>query len=199
MILHRVVYWLLPVLVCLSDARIHHLTLKNETRFLVHLNTFGYFANGTLEVEMSLQLPKENNGDLPSHPMGFSLARSRVNGVLSYTTEDTNQCMLLKPKTEDNLVLFLIDPRKMRVTVKSFGVKDSILHAQLYSEANVSRKKRDEPISVPRAKPANGQDPEENNAEKGNKVKELKDSASKGKGSEDTASKGKGSEDPASK
>ncbi|XP_027026662.2 protein GPR108-like [Tachysurus fulvidraco] len=205
MILHRVVYGLLPVLVCLSDARIHHLTLKNETRLLIHLNTFGYFANGTLEFKMlSLQLPKLNNGD----EMGFSLARSRVNGILSSATKETDKCILQKNKSEDNLVLFVIDPRKMRVTVKLFGLKDSILHdLPLDSEANVSRKKRDGPM----LKSDNEQNPGENDAEKMNKVKGSDGTASKGsdgtasKGSDGTASKGsdgtasKGSDGTASK
>ncbi|XP_058237032.1 protein GPR108 isoform X2 [Hemibagrus wyckioides] len=209
MILQRVVYVLLPVLVCLSDARIHRLSLKNETRFLIHLNTFGYFANGTLEVNvLSLQLPKEKNGDLPSHAMGFSLARSRVNGVLTYTTEDTDQCTLDKTKSEDNLVLFTIDPRKLRVTVKSFGEKDSILQAQLYSEANVSRKKRDDPKagSAPTqsAKLVNEQKSQQSTAEKGskdpaNKVEGSKDPANKVEGSKDPANKVEGSKDPANK
>ncbi|KAF4075522.1 hypothetical protein AMELA_G00235400 [Ameiurus melas] len=93
MILHRVVYVLLPVLACLSEARIHRLVLKNETRLLIHLNTFGYFAGGTLEVKLlSLQLHKEKEASFPM--IGFSLTRSRVNGVLSYTNEDTDQCTL---------------------------------------------------------------------------------------------------------
>ncbi|MCJ8748257.1 hypothetical protein PDJAM_G00162870 [Pangasius djambal] len=135
MILHRVVYVLLPVLVCLSEARIHRLTLKNETRFLVHLNTFGYFANGTLDVSLlSLQLPKEK--DASSRLVGFSLARSRVNIELSYTTEDTDQCTLSKTKSEDNLILFIIDPSKLSVDVKSFGEKDSVLQARLIGGEN---------------------------------------------------------------
>ncbi|XP_016336969.1 protein GPR108-like [Sinocyclocheilus anshuiensis] len=46
-----------------SSARIHQLKLKNETRFLVHLNSFGYFADGTLELHLvSLKLPQEKSG-----------------------------------------------------------------------------------------------------------------------------------------
>ncbi|XP_017313111.1 protein GPR108 [Ictalurus punctatus] len=155
MILHRVVYVLLPVLVCLSEARIHRLILKNETRFLVHLNTFGYFAEGTLDVNLlSLQLPKEKDASNPK--MGFSLARSRVNGVLSYTTEDPEQCTLSKSKSEDNLVLFIIDPSKLSVDVKSFGQKDSVLQSKLKSDVKVARKKREstEKKSSPDRKPA---------------------------------------------
>ncbi|MCI4394086.1 hypothetical protein PGIGA_G00164600 [Pangasianodon gigas] len=215
MILHRVVYVLLPVLVCLSEARIHRLTLKNETRFLVHLNTFGYFANATLDVNLlSLQLPKEK--DASPRQVGFSLARSRVNGVFSYTTEDTDQCTLSKTKSEDNLILFIIDPSKLSVSVKAFGQKDSVLQARLNSEENVSRKKRDDMKSDPNSnqKPANPdkvQNANENKADTQNKDKGSADAVGSadaagkgsadaaGKGSADAESKGKGSEDAAGK
>ncbi|KAF7689193.1 hypothetical protein HF521_012546 [Silurus meridionalis] len=66
MLFHRVVYALLPVLVCVIEARIHRLTLKNETRSLVHLNTFGFFPNATLELSMlSLQFPKTMDKSSP--------------------------------------------------------------------------------------------------------------------------------------
>ncbi|KAB5523764.1 hypothetical protein PHYPO_G00156200 [Pangasianodon hypophthalmus] len=203
MILHRVVYVLLPVLVCLSEARIHRLTLKNETRFLVHLNTFGYFANATLDVNLlSLQLPKEK--DASPRQVGFSLARSRVNGVFSYTTEDTDQCTLSKTKSEDNLILFIIDPSKLSVSVKAFGEKDSVLQARLNSEENVSRKKRDDAKSDPNSnqKPANPdkvQNTNENNADTQNDGKGSVDAESKDKGSVDTESKNQGPEDAAGK
>ncbi|XP_049325388.1 protein GPR108 isoform X15 [Astyanax mexicanus] len=122
----RVSLLLLPVLLSVTQARIHRLFLRNETRFVVHLNTFGYFVNGTLEVKLvSLQLPAEGSTD--SSTVGFSLARSRVNGVLSYTAEDTETCTLLKSKSDDTLILFTIDPHTRSVEVKSFNEKDSTL------------------------------------------------------------------------
>lgn len=124
----RVSLLLLPVLLSVTQARVHRLFLRNETRFVVHLNTFGYFANGTLEVNLvSLQLPPEGSGDSSTSPVGFSLARSRVNGVLSYTAEDTEQCTLSKSKSDDTLILFIIDPKTSSVQVKSFSEKDSTL------------------------------------------------------------------------
>ncbi|XP_060755295.1 protein GPR108-like [Neoarius graeffei] len=194
MILYHVVYVLFPVLVCLSEARIHHLTLRNETRFLVHLNTFGYFYNGTLDVNLlSLYLPKDEDTS-NSHQVGFSLARSRVNGVLSYTTEDTDQCTLSKDKSEDVLFLFIITPGNLSVTVRSFGEKDSTLHAQVYSETKVSRKKRGDPSDAGSdQKPANGQNAQSNNAESGIHEKVSEGAGTKDKESVHTASKDKGS------
>ncbi|MEQ2304355.1 hypothetical protein AMECASPLE_026189, partial [Ameca splendens] len=44
---------LLLALLSGCNARIHKLSLKNETRFVVDLNNFGFFANGTLNVTLS--------------------------------------------------------------------------------------------------------------------------------------------------
>ncbi|XP_036413598.1 protein GPR108-like isoform X2 [Colossoma macropomum] len=121
---------LLPLLLTLNEARIHRLSLSNETRSVVHLNTFGYFANGTLEVNlMSLYLPQTSKTNFATNAVGFSLARSHVNGVLSYTAEDPEKCTLLKTRSDDTLILFIIDPLTLSVQVKSFGEEDSILMA----------------------------------------------------------------------
>ncbi|XP_064815468.1 protein GPR108-like isoform X1 [Oncorhynchus masou masou] len=111
------------------EARRHKLALKNDSRFVVHLNTFGFFANGTLDVNvLSLRLPEDNS----KHPVrttdvGFSLSKSRVNGVLSYTAEETEVCPLSKHSGVEPLFLFLIDTNNLRVHVRSFGDQDSAL------------------------------------------------------------------------
>ncbi|KPP59514.1 protein GPR108-like, partial [Scleropages formosus] len=71
-------------------ARKHGLLLKNETRYVVHLNTFGFFANGTLDVHLqALSLPREKEMDFSKHQVGFSLVRSQVNrDVFSYTQDN---------------------------------------------------------------------------------------------------------------
>ncbi|XP_067298504.1 protein GPR107 [Pseudorasbora parva] len=102
---------LLILAVSVSRARIHQLKLKNETRFVVHLNTFGYFANGTLDVDVvSLTLPSGKG----ESPVGFSLARSRVNGVLPYTGEENEVCTLKDDKPDDQSILFIIDTETLR-------------------------------------------------------------------------------------
>ncbi|KAK6300932.1 hypothetical protein J4Q44_G00290300 [Coregonus suidteri] len=107
-----------------TTARRHKLALKNDRRFVVHLNTFGFFANGTLDVNvLSLTLPEDNS----KHPVGFSLSKSRVNGVLSYTAEETEVCPLSKQNSDEPLFLFLIDTNNLRVNVKSYGDQDSVL------------------------------------------------------------------------
>ncbi|XP_026885087.2 protein GPR108 isoform X2 [Electrophorus electricus] len=147
MILHRVFNLTLlvfAVLVSLSNARIHGLVLKNETRFVVHLNTFGYFANGTLEVRLkSLYLPQEKKSDYANYAVGFSLSRARVNGVFSYPAENMDRCTLSKTKSDDNLILFIIDTRNLSVHVTSFGKLDAILKSDLKKEEKLRKRRED--------------------------------------------------------
>ncbi|XDV17024.1 hypothetical protein PO909_016477 [Leuciscus waleckii] len=130
-----------------SSARIHQLKLKNETRFVVHLNTFGYFANGTLDVHLvSLNLPVMKSGS--SAPVGFSLSRSRVNGIRFYTAEEVEECMLLKTKSEDELILFIIDRENHSVRVKHLGQSDIVLESRLKlkTEGGKARRRREESV-----------------------------------------------------
>uniref|UniRef100_A0A8C6WL40 G protein-coupled receptor 108 n=1 Tax=Neogobius melanostomus TaxID=47308 RepID=A0A8C6WL40_9GOBI len=136
-----------------SRARIHKLTLKNETRFLVQLNTFGFYANGTLDVNMtslSFSEPPLN------YPVGFSLSRSRVSGVLSYTAEDTDPCPLTVSKSTNNepLILFRLDFSALRVDVRVLGEQDNILRSRFPD--TVTRATRD---AEPPAMSANKQAP----------------------------------------
>ncbi|KAK9981843.1 hypothetical protein ABG768_001367 [Culter alburnus] len=138
---------LLILTVSESGARIHQLKLKNETRFVVHLNTFGYFANGTLDVHLvSLTLPPAKGES--RLPVGFSLARSRVNGILSFTAEEMEECLLMKTKSDDELILFLIDTEKHSVHVKHMGSSDLVLVSRLKPEKTTdevkARRKREE-------------------------------------------------------
>lgn len=124
-----------------SSARIHQLKLKNETRFLVHLNSFGYFADGILDVHlMSLKLPQKSD----SGKVGFSLARSRVSGVLSYTAEEVDECKLTKSKSDEELILFIIDTKDLSVQVKHFGSSNMTLVSKLKTtDGEKARTKRE--------------------------------------------------------
>ncbi|KAI4788257.1 hypothetical protein KUCAC02_035970 [Chaenocephalus aceratus] len=103
---------LLLLLLFGSEARIHKLTLNNETRSSVDLNNFGFYANGTLDVKLvSLRLPEIN---YTMYPLGFTLSRSRVNGVLSYTAEETDTCPLTVPQTTNSEPLLLSSERRRR-------------------------------------------------------------------------------------
>ncbi|XP_067296607.1 protein GPR108 [Pseudorasbora parva] len=133
---------LLILAVSVSRARIHQLKLKNETRFVVHLNTFGYFANGTLDVDVvSLTLPSGKG----ESPVGFSLARSRVNGVLPYTGEENEVCTLKDDKPDDQSILFIIDTETLSVHVKHKGQSDIVLDTRpKTTEGGKVRRKREE-------------------------------------------------------
>ncbi|XP_071783771.2 protein GPR108 [Centroberyx gerrardi] len=119
------------------NARIHKLTLENETRFVIHLNTFGFYANGTLDVNLhSLRL--QDVVDYNKFPVGFSLSKSRVSGVLSYTAEETEKCPLSVTPTQtpnnEPVILFIIDIKNLSVSVTSFGVQDNVLTAKPWTK-----------------------------------------------------------------
>ncbi|KAM3624371.1 uncharacterized protein V6R79_022573 [Siganus canaliculatus] len=147
-------------------GRIHQLTLTNETRVAVDLNNFGFFANGTLDVNvLSLRIP-ENLANSSAHPVGFSLSRSRVNGVLSFTAEETETCPLTLTKLPNNepLIVFLIDTSTLRVNVRVMGQQDNILIAKAKAESSKEQRKTREalpaaldaaPGAAPGAAPAN--------------------------------------------
>ncbi|XP_022593900.1 protein GPR108-like isoform X1 [Seriola dumerili] len=136
--------YLLLLVLTGCKARIHKLTLENETRFAVDLNNFGFFANGTLDVNLtSLRFQSDQSVNYSTHPVGFSLSRSRVNGVLSYTAEETEVCPLtLKESTNDEpLILFLIDVNNLSVTMNAISAKDNILIAKPKAEAPKGQRK----------------------------------------------------------
>ncbi|XP_028305261.1 protein GPR108 [Gouania willdenowi] len=132
------------LLLCDSHARIHKLTLMNETRSVIDLNNFGFFVNGTLEVKLSALRVQESLVNYSLQPVGFSLSRSRVNGVLSYTAEETELCPLTLTKltNDEPLILFLIDIHSLRVKVNAMGVQDNILISKAAGDGG-QRKARD--------------------------------------------------------
>ncbi|CAL8333854.1 unnamed protein product [Merluccius merluccius] len=97
------------------NSRKHTLTLNNETRSVVHLNTFGFYANGFLDVKL-LSLHIRENVEYNKYPVGFSLSKSRVNGVLSYTAEEPKTCplTLTESTNKEPLILFIIDIKSSR-------------------------------------------------------------------------------------
>ncbi|XP_073722522.1 protein GPR108 isoform X2 [Misgurnus anguillicaudatus] len=143
MMRHCVTLVILILTVCESSARNHTLNLKNETRLVVHLNTFGYFANGSLNVNLSLEL-SHGKSDTKT-PVGLSLARSRVNGVLSSTVGQTEECILNKLESEDELILFVIDTESLSVRMTEFHHSDSVFkELEIEKKSDGARKRRDE-------------------------------------------------------
>ncbi|XP_048870038.1 protein GPR108 isoform X2 [Brienomyrus brachyistius] len=131
----------LGLILAVCDARMHTLDLKNDTRSVVHLKTFGFYANGTLDVHLQeLILSPEKSAGQDGYMVGFSLVRSPVNGVLSYTAEDTKVCHVNRTSVEPRL-LFLIDIPSLRVNMYSFGDQDNILTAVEKDSKETTRNK----------------------------------------------------------
>uniref|UniRef100_A0A3P9KIW9 G protein-coupled receptor 108 n=1 Tax=Oryzias latipes TaxID=8090 RepID=A0A3P9KIW9_ORYLA len=141
---HRycVVGFLLLSLLSGCTARKHNLTLENETRFVVDLNNFGFYANGTLNVTLSSLRMKEGIVNYAKYPVGFSLSRSRVNGVLSYTADETDTCTLdlTKSPNDEPLILFIIDISSPSVKVMAMGDQDNVLIAKPKAETNTGKR-----------------------------------------------------------
>ncbi|XP_068607041.1 protein GPR108 [Brachionichthys hirsutus] len=153
--------YLLLLLLAGSQARIHKLTLKNETRLAVDLSSFGFFANGTLDVNLRSLLFSGRPKNSSSPRVGFSFSRSRVNGILSYTAEDSELCPLAPTQlaSKDPVVLFLIDINSLSVNVKALGKQDNVLIAKQKAEPpKGQRKARDAPVSEDEHRPADGED-----------------------------------------
>ncbi|XP_041097954.1 protein GPR108-like [Polyodon spathula] len=146
------------VLVGCCAARIHKLTLKNERRSVIHLNSFGFYANGTLDVNMKNLTLTGETMDFEEQPIGFSLSKSRVGGVMSYTAEEFDACVLTKPSGTEPLVLFLIHFKDSSVQVKRYGDQKNVITGRTKTPAlkdatvkSVDQPKQDDvPASQPK-------------------------------------------------
>ncbi|XP_069864582.1 protein GPR108 isoform X2 [Dipodomys merriami] len=102
------------------SGRIHRLALTGEKRSDIQLNNFGFYTNGSLEVELSvLRLGlQETEAKFPL--VGFSLSRVQSGSVGSYPTRDPHECPLQR-NSSNFLVLFLIDTKDLQVQVRKYG------------------------------------------------------------------------------
>lgn len=98
-----------------AEARIHHLLLKDDVRQKVHLNTFGFFKDGFMVVNissLSLDIGKSPN-------VGFSLDRTRNEGFSTYLDEELDSCILNRTPAQDaSMTVLLLDFANTRVRVK---------------------------------------------------------------------------------
>ncbi|XP_048197820.1 protein GPR108 isoform X1 [Perognathus longimembris pacificus] len=102
------------------SGRIHRLALTGEKRADIQLNSFGFYTNGSLEVELSvLRLGLQETENKPPL-VGFSLSRVRSGSVRSYPTRDPHECPLQR-NSSNFLVLFLIDTKDLQVQVRKYG------------------------------------------------------------------------------
>ncbi|XP_007993202.3 protein GPR108 isoform X2 [Chlorocebus sabaeus] len=102
------------------SGRIHRLALTGEKRADIQLNNFGFYTNGSLEVELSLLRLGLREAEEKSLLVGFSLSRVRSGRVHSYSTRDFQDCPLQK-NSSSFLVLFLINTKDLQVQVRKYG------------------------------------------------------------------------------
>ncbi|XP_040262162.1 protein GPR107 isoform X2 [Bufo bufo] len=84
------------LLLPLCSARLHHLILKDDQRQKVRLNTFGFFTNGYMTVNVS-GLSIKGYSNLPevgNWLFGFSLDRTKNDGFSTYLDRELHDCIL---------------------------------------------------------------------------------------------------------
>nr|XP_044991182.1 protein GPR108 isoform X2 [Jaculus jaculus] len=102
------------------SGRIHRLALTGEKRADIQLNNFGFYTNGSLEVELSLLRLGTQEAQEKASQVGFSLSRIRSGSVHSYSTRNPHECPLQK-NSSSFLVVFLINFKDLQVQVKKYG------------------------------------------------------------------------------
>ncbi|XP_016790320.3 protein GPR108 isoform X3 [Pan troglodytes] len=116
---------LLVLLLGGCSGRIHRLALTGEKRADIQLNSFGFYTNGSLEVELSLLRLGLREAEEKSLLVGFSLSRVRSGRVRSYSTRDFQDCPLQK-NSSSFLVLFLINTKDLQVQVRKYGEQKTL-------------------------------------------------------------------------
>ncbi|XP_032025331.1 protein GPR108 isoform X1 [Hylobates moloch] len=107
------------------SGRIHRLALTGEKRADIQLNSFGFYTNGSLEVELSLLRLGLREAEEKSLLVGFSLSRVRSGRIHSYSTRDFQDCPLQK-NSSSFLVLFLINTKDLQVQVRKYGEQKTL-------------------------------------------------------------------------
>ncbi|KAM6047579.1 protein GPR107 isoform 1-T1 [Chlamydotis macqueenii] len=125
-----------------GGARVHHLTLQDDVRQKVHLNTFGFFKDGFMKVNVSsLSLkPPVGSDDKSSLSVGFSLVRTRNDGFSTYLDEEVDYCILKKKPEQDVSVVILLLNFKTEVVKVRFSAEAASLLPKISftSEENVT-------------------------------------------------------------
>ncbi|XP_074149971.1 protein GPR107 [Sminthopsis crassicaudata] len=122
---------LLQLLGHLGQSRVHHLALKDDVRHKVHLNTFGFFKDGSMVVNVSSLSVKGNEG--PSAKIGFSLDRTKNDGFSPYLDEDMDYCIFKKMQSV-SVTLLILDFSSHLVKIKSPSEAGSNLPKIIFSK-----------------------------------------------------------------
>ncbi|NXY82020.1 GP107 protein, partial [Alcedo cyanopectus] len=115
---------------------------QDDVRQKVHLNTFGFFKDGFMKVNVSsLSLkPPVGSNDKNNLLVGFSLDRTRNDGFSTYLDEEVDYCVLKKkPEQDVSVVILLLDFSAQTVTVRFSAEAASLLpKISFISEENVT-------------------------------------------------------------
>ncbi|KAF6327394.1 G protein-coupled receptor 107 [Rhinolophus ferrumequinum] len=99
-------------------GRVHHLALKDDVRHKVHLNTFGFFKDGYMVVNVSRLSVKDPEGATHrDSTIGFSLDRTKNDGFSSYLDEDVHYCILRQQFV--SVTLLILDVSRSEVKIRS--------------------------------------------------------------------------------
>ncbi|KFQ92955.1 Protein GPR107, partial [Nipponia nippon] len=116
--------------------------LQDDVRQKVHLNTFGFFKDGFMKVNVgNLSLkPPVGSDDKGSLSVGFSLDRTRNDGFSTYLDEEVDYCILKKkPERDVSVVILLLDFKTEVVKVRFSAEAASLLpKISFMSEENVT-------------------------------------------------------------
>nr|XP_031362143.1 protein GPR107 isoform X2 [Lonchura striata domestica] len=128
-----------------ARARVHHLTLKDDVRQKVHLNTFGFFKDGFMRVNVSnLSLkPAPSPADLETLSVSFFLRGTCPEGTSEmfcscYQDEEMDYCILKKtPEPDVSVVILLLEIQNKVMKVRFSSEAASLLPKILFvSEEN---------------------------------------------------------------
>lgn len=125
---------LLVLMLSGCSGRIHRLTLTGEKRADIQLNSFGFYTNGSLEVELSLLRLSLQETEDKFPKVGFSLSRVRSGSVRSYSSRNSHECPLER-NSSNFLVLFLINIKDLQVQVRKYGEQKLFISPGLLPEA----------------------------------------------------------------
>ncbi|KAM4696673.1 protein GPR107 isoform 2-T2 [Rhinophrynus dorsalis] len=112
------VLWALLLLTLpVSWARLHHLTLKDDMRQKVHLNTFGFFKDGFMSVTVNNLSVTGGFTNLDSSTLGFSLDRTKNDGFSTYLDQELRECILKSPPSDVSIMLLKLDFSKKLIYI----------------------------------------------------------------------------------
>ncbi|XP_077334390.1 protein GPR107 isoform X2 [Lithobates pipiens] len=168
-------------LVSMCRARLHHLTLKDDLRQKVHLNTFGFFTNGSMNVNItSLSVKDEDLTHMGNLLFGFSLDRTKNDGFSTYLEDqDLHTCILQSRPAGVALLKLNFSAKKICIT----NTTDVRLPEVVFSISNKQEKitatqsppaKTEAKQTTPKRERRDADNPPDKNSKEGQTEKVLK-------------------------